>query len=297
VIVSIYTFLTAMELRRERRKPLLRRWPAIFVPILHGAIFLFPIPLAGLLAEDRGIVNLTSGWLAVFIIETMLYVVGTAFIVLVLAKEETLRVQRDAASTDELTALPNRRGLLAAAQELIDRNARTREPLTALMFDLDHFKSINDRFGHHVGDEVLRLFGAVARANMRASDLIGRLGGEEFFALLPGTISDAAIVAERVRAAFEVAAVSVGGCDAGATVSTGVASGAPGTDVTALLIRSDAALYRAKAKGRNRVEAFDQDLPTIFTTAPAAQVEGLVADIAGWPAPEHSQASGSALAA
>jgi diguanylate cyclase (GGDEF)-like protein len=214
-----------------------------------------------------------------------------------MVKDHHVHVYRTAASTDHLTGLLNRRALMDNATQLCTRQAKRKEPVAVLMFDLDHFKSINDRFGHHVGDEVLRLFGAVARANMRASDLIGRLGGEEFFALLPGTISDAAIVAERVRAAFEVAAVSVGGCDAGATVSTGVASGAPGTDVTALLIRSDAALYRAKAKGRNRVEAFDQDLPTIFTTAPTAQVEGLVADIAGWPAPEHSQASGSALAA
>ncbi len=297
VIVSVYTFLTAMELRRERRKPLLRRWPAMFVPILHGAVFLFPIPLAGLLADDRGILSLASGWFAVFVIETMLYVVGTAFIVLMLAKEETLRIQRDVASTDELTALPNRRGLLASAQQLVDVNAERHEPLSALMFDLDRFKSINDRFGHHVGDEVLRLFATVARANLRASDLIGRIGGEEFFALVPGTLSDAICAAERVRAAFEVAAISVGGCVAGATVSIGATSSAPGTDVASLLIQSDGALYRAKAKGRNRVEAVDQDIPTIFTTAPATRIDGPIGDIARWPGPERSHAGGPALAA
>jgi diguanylate cyclase (GGDEF)-like protein len=274
VIVSAYTFLTAMELRRERRKPLLRRWPAMFVPILHGAVFLFPIPLAGLLADDRGVLSLASGWFAVFVIETMLYVVGTAFIVLVLAKEETLRVQRDAASTDELTALPNRRGLLASAQQLIELNAERHQPLSALMFDLDRFKSINDRFGHHVGDEVLRLFATVARANLRASDLIGRIGGEEFFALVPGTLADAVCAAERVRAAFEAAAISVG-----------------------LLIRSDTALYRAKTKGRNRVETVDQDMPTIFTTAPATRIDGPIGDIARWPVPERPHAGGPALAA
>src|SRR5262245_22839160 len=91
LIVSSYTFLTAAELWRERRKTLLRRWPAIFVPILHGCVFLFPIPLASLLPSDGGIVSLASGWIAVFALETMLYVVGTAFIVLVLAKERTVR--------------------------------------------------------------------------------------------------------------------------------------------------------------------------------------------------------------
>src|SRR5205823_8240030 len=91
IVVSGYTFLTAAELWRERRKTLLRRWPAIFVPILHGAVFLFPIPLAGVLPAERGVVSLASGWIAVFALETMLYVVGTAFIVLVLTKERSVR--------------------------------------------------------------------------------------------------------------------------------------------------------------------------------------------------------------
>src|SRR5262245_20247444 len=91
VIVSSSTFLTAAELWRERRKTLLRRWPAIFVPIMHGAVFLLPIPLAGIIPSDGGIVTLATGWLAIFALETMLYVVGTAFIVLVLAKEHSAR--------------------------------------------------------------------------------------------------------------------------------------------------------------------------------------------------------------
>src|SRR5882757_8452144 len=119
VIVAVYTFLTAAELWRERRKTLLRRWPAIFVPILHGAVFLFPIPLASLLPSDGGMVSLASGWMAIFTLEVMLYVVGTAFIVLVLAKERTVRILRDAASTDELTGLLNRRGFLQAAEMLV----------------------------------------------------------------------------------------------------------------------------------------------------------------------------------
>jgi hypothetical protein len=108
VIISAYTFLTAVELWRERRKTLLRRWPAIFVPMLHGMVFLFPIPLASMLPADGGIVSLASGWIAVFALETMLYVVGTAFIILVLAKERSVRVLRDAASTDDLTGLRRR---------------------------------------------------------------------------------------------------------------------------------------------------------------------------------------------
>jgi diguanylate cyclase (GGDEF)-like protein len=279
--VSIYAFLTAAELRRERRRApfgLLRRWPAFFAPALHGAVFLLPLPLALLVPADRGVVSLASGWIAVLLVEAMLYVVGTAFVVLVLAKEQTARTHKTAASTDELTGLLNRRGVLASAQQLIDRAARRQEPMSVLMFDLDHFKSINDRFGHRVGDETLCLFAAVATAQLRASDLIGRFGGEEFLAVLPGTLEDAAVAAERLRLAFQAAAANVAGCDVGATVSIGAASGLPNTDMASLLIRSDAALYRAKAAGRNRLEIARDEIPTIFTTAPSTgrsdRVEG-----------------------
>jgi diguanylate cyclase (GGDEF)-like protein len=280
MIVAAYTFLTTAELRRERRKSLLSRWPALFVPVLHGGVFLAPIPLVGLLPAERGVAGLASGWIALFVIETMLYVVGTAFVVLVLAKEETTRIHKDAASTDELTGLLNRRGLLASAQMLVDRRTSRQQPVSVLMFDLDHFKSINDRFGHHVGDDVLRRFAAVATAQFRASDLIGRLGGEEFAAVLPGTLADAEIAAERIRLAFCAAAGKVGGCDVAATVSVGVASGAPGTDIASLLIRSDGALYRAKAMGRNRLEIAREEIPTIFTTAPAQRQDRLVEVVA-----------------
>lgn len=103
-----------------------------FVPVLHGAVFLFPIPLASLLPAERGLVNLTSGWIAVFALEIMLYAVGTAFIVLVLANERTVRLQRDAATSDELTGMLNRRGFLAAAQQLVARQARKGEPVSVL---------------------------------------------------------------------------------------------------------------------------------------------------------------------
>ena len=259
IIVSAYTFLTAAELWRERRKTLLRRWPAIFVPILHGAVFLFPIPLAGLLPSDGGIVSLASGWMAIFALETMLYVVGTAFIVLVLAKERSVRMLRDAASTDEMTGLLNRRGFFAAAHQLVARQAAGREPVSVLMFDLDHFKSINDRFGHPVGDAALCLFAKTAGSNMRAADVIGRFGGEEFVAILPGNLADATVAAERVRLAFQAAAGTVADCRLDATVSIGAASG--GIDVAALIAAADAALYRAKTGGRNRVEGVELGLP------------------------------------
>lgn len=258
LIIAAYTFLTAAELWSERRKSLIRRWPAIFVPILHGTIFLFPVPLASLLPADGGIVSLATGWIAVFALEVMLYVVGTAFIVLVLTKDRTVRIYRAAALTDPLTGLLNRRGFVEAAAALAARQDRLQEPMTALAFDLDHFKSINDRFGHQAGDTVLRMFATVARGNTRAADIIARLGGEEFVALVPGGLADASVVAERVRLAFANAAVELGGESISATVSIGAACGSAHANIDMLIARADAALYRAKLAGRNRLELADE---------------------------------------
>lgn len=253
IIVSVYTFLTARELWRERRKTFLRRWPAILVPLLHGMVFLCPIPLASFLPTENGMVIVTTGWVAVFMLEITLYVVGTAFILLVLSKERSVRIHRDAASIDELTGLLNRRGFVAAARKLIERNDKKSEPVSVLVFDLDRFKAVNDRFGHSVGDETLRLFASVTTTCLRASDIVGRLGGEEFVAILPASSDIAVIAAQRVRRSFETLGAVVNGQPVGATVSIGAASGEPGADVMALIEAADKALYEAKKNGRNQV--------------------------------------------
>jgi diguanylate cyclase (GGDEF)-like protein len=260
LIVSSYTFFTARELWRDRRKRPGARWTAILVPVLHGLVFLPPIPLAFMAPGGRSAPLLTSGWMAVFTLEALLYVVGTAFIVLMMAKERAENLYKTAAATDPLTGLLNRRGFLERAEALVARSS-TGGRISALMFDLDHFKSINDRFGHTVGDEALRSFAKTIRTTMREGDIVGRLGGEEFAAVLTGTAAEAAKAAERVRAAFEAAGLEVGGYRMGATVSIGAAD-APATvcAIERLLSRADAALYAAKQSGRNRVScAPDKD--------------------------------------
>lgn len=281
VIVATYTFMIAVELWRERRKSLIRRWPSLFVPMLHGAIFLFPVALASL-----GVRSLATGWVAVFAIEITLYVVGAAFIVLVLAKDRTVSRYKRAAETDPLTGLYNRRGFLAAAALMMNANQRRKlAPVSVLAFDLDKFKSINDRYGHKAGDAVLEMFAKSVQKTMRADDIIGRLGGEEFIAVISGKLADACIAAERVRVAFEAAASAPDGLGIPVTVSIGVATGLPTAALEKLIERADAALYRAKENGRNRVEP-DEEL--VVPTAPAtsaAKAIGQVAAPAGGSAP------------
>ncbi len=268
VIISAYTFLTALELWRERRKSLIRRWPALFVPVLHGLVFLAPVPLASLMPEERGLATLAGGWLAVFALEAILYAVGTAFIVVVLSKERSVRLHKTAAFTDVLTGIFNRRAFLDGAEQLKASQQRNGQPVTVLMFDLDHFKSINDEFGHFVGDEALKLFATTISTNLRATDLVARLGGEEFVAMVPGSLAEGITAAERVRLAFEVAGRRLGRHVIGATVSIGAASGPADEETAVLLARADAALYVAKANGRNRIEA---DIPGLAAPAPARQ--------------------------
>jgi len=152
----------------------------------------------------------------------------------------------------------NRRGFAEACARVIEREAKAGRPVTVLIFDIDYFKSINDRFGHPAGDEVLKLFSAVLISTLRISDLSGRIGGEEFAALLPCSLDEGVIAAERVR---EVFAASDLDCEEGpvdTTVSIGVAGGPAGTELEVLLAAADTALYQAKRGGRNRVEAAEE---------------------------------------
>ncbi|MEX2318690.1 MAG: GGDEF domain-containing protein, partial [Bauldia sp.] len=124
-----------------------------------------------------------------------------------------------------------------------------------ILFDLDGFKAINDTYGHGPGDQVLRLFGDAAMKTLRGSDMIGRLGGEEFGALLPGaSIGAAYVAAERIRVAFASACRQMGDKAINATVSAGIAQAHSNSTLDALIQAADLALYRAKIQGRDRVE-------------------------------------------
>lgn len=174
------------------------------------------------------------------------------------ALERSIQRMHELATHDGLTGCINRTTFDAMLANAVQRATRASEPLSLLMLDLDHFKAVNDQFGHRAGDGVLRGFAAVVRETLRISDVLARVGGEEFCAILPNTDAQgAAHVAESVRAAVQSMAIdNLHGGRISITVSAGIASipgGCP-CEPDLLYQQSDVALYRAKLSGRNRVE-------------------------------------------
>ncbi len=158
---------------------------------------------------------------------------------------------------DPLTGLANRRRLWSQLEMELERARRFAQPLAVVLFDIDHFKHLNDRCGHAVGDEALRAVADVLRAHVRKVDTVARVGGEEFVVLLPRTtLSEGRLVAEKLRETVASAPISGGSEQPGGrlTVSAGVAEWRPGDDARSLLEAADRALYEAKRRGRNRVE-------------------------------------------
>lgn len=167
---------------------------------------------------------------------------------------ESLEQMRHLATHDELTLSLNRRSLIARLEQERNRAERGGEAFSVALLDLDHFKDINDKYGHAVGDDVLRAFAKTAHAAMRDSDAFGRYGGEEFMFVFGATAPAASAAAvERVRASFAARDWDEFAAGLRVTVSAGIAGFRPGETVTQLLSRADGALYDAKHAGRNRV--------------------------------------------
>lgn len=159
------------------------------------------------------------------------------------------------ATTDSLTGLANRRRFAERAEDEIRRALRYETPLSLIVGDVDHFKAVNDGWGHDVGDQALRHVADIWRRELREVDLSARQGGEEFVALLPETAaSQASLVAERIRTVIaDTPLATDGGASLALTISLGVASLAPGEGLVDLMRRADQAMYQAKGAGRNVV--------------------------------------------
>jgi diguanylate cyclase (GGDEF)-like protein len=159
------------------------------------------------------------------------------------------------AMIDSLTAILNRRAFMLQYEREVSRCVREKSGLALAIFDIDHFKDVNDTYGHLAGDQVLRRVADTLRASLRGHDVLGRYGGEEFALLMPGADAPAAMAGtERARLAVSERPIEAGSLSIPITISAGVASyGVNGSDWETLLRNADAALYEAKRRGRNRV--------------------------------------------
>jgi diguanylate cyclase (GGDEF)-like protein len=255
-IVASYTWLTAYEFWQSRSEPLVSRWPAIFMLFADGSLYLLRTPLNAMLPWSPENQVFGSVWLTVLSFEVLLFTIAIAFLLLAMAKERTELRHRTAAMIDPLTGIANRRAFMEEAGQTLKLQAGQPRSIAVLVIDLDNFKRINDCYGHAIGDRVLQIFADGASGNLRPADRIGRLGGEEFAAVLYDTGHDLAFhMAEAIRTTFSESTADVDGRSVGATLSIGLVMAETGAaELDQLLAQADQALYRAKERGRNRVE-------------------------------------------
>ncbi len=255
IIVAMSATMAALLLLPRAGASVLRR-----IMGSMNAVFCVAMAARGYFAyADGGVVAFTPG-----LLQSLTYLTGYLLLIvngfgfLLLCKEKDDRKMALLATIDSLTGLLNRRAFFEQTGSLRLLAARMHQPVALMMLDIDHFKQLNDRHGHACGDHALCVFADTAQGTLREHDVMGRLGGEEFALLLPGTdMAGAVQAAERLRQAVEAAVVANGGEPFRMTVSIGVVLADPNEHINAALARADRALYMAKSAGRNQIEIGD----------------------------------------
>lgn len=254
LFVAFFAMMCAIELWRGREERLPSRVPAILVCLGFVAFMLARIPMAWTMPYPFGGMPMTGNALGIYGLITIVHAISLAMIMVSMTKERAELEQRGFALVDPLTGALNRRAFLDQSVRLMRRRRFGNEPIGLLVVDLDHFKSINDQYGHTVGDRVLIGFTDLVRKTIRPTDYFYRMGGEEFCCLLPeASLEQAHQIAERVRLATAGHVFEAQGHTLGITISVGVASSEHmGHDIDAMFASADSAVYAAKARGRNR---------------------------------------------
>jgi diguanylate cyclase (GGDEF)-like protein len=254
-ISAVYLYATVTTLWFGRQERLPARWPIIVFTAVHATVLLIGAysTLSGSTGPDQ--IPSVFSFFGLIHFEHNIYVLGTAVFILALVKERSEAASKMAAHIDPLTGIANRGAFMESAERVVERCRRESAPVSVMMFDLDQFKAVNDTHGHAVGDAVIRKFCEVTSAALRPNDVFGRIGGEEFAVVLPGSSIEAAYVrANRIRASFSENCRVIGDHQVNTTVSSGVSVTMNGEQtLSALLEYSDIALYRAKTQGRNCV--------------------------------------------
>ena len=250
VVVAFFAAAMAWALLRRRSASLLQRIIGINDALFAAAVAVWVV--SGWL--NKGPLDHSAAQQVAYLTGYVLMIVnGFGFLLLCKQKDDSRMAKL--ATTDSLTGLPNRHAFLEQADGARLLAQRQRTGLGLLMIDIDHFKQINDRWGHASGDEALVVFARTIRQLLREHETIGRVGGEEFALLLPGADLDAAVqAAERLRRAIREATVITSGPTYRMTVSIGVVVLDPHEDLGGAMARADHALYAAKRAGRDRVE-------------------------------------------
>lgn len=259
VAIGGFCVLAAWELWSGRGERLASRGAAVAVLLSFATIMAARIVGVGVMPFPMGALPLDPLWMALFNLAVFVHTTFLGLLLISMTMERLELKQRQIALVDPLTGLMNRRAFIGDAERLAKSRDHGPESTALLVLDLDEFKSINDRFGHDVGDRVLASFAAIAGAVVRPSDRLYRMGGEEFCFVLPDTrLKDAIEVAERVRHDFAASHIVAGTEKISGTLSVGIAMAeVAGFDLEVLLAAADAALYEAKARGRNRVIVAD----------------------------------------
>ncbi|MFQ6574229.1 GGDEF domain-containing protein [Pseudomonas sp. UM16] len=278
LITASYASLSVFELWRNRKCLEVAYLPALLLNLAHAGFYAVRSVADQGVSLEHALASAGRGtvFFAFMLFESMLYAIAIAYVTLAMVRERTELKFKAAAYADPLTGIGNRRAFMSRGAQRLSECARREAPATLLLCDLDHFKRLNDAYGHQLGDQALIAFAQVASQSIRQDDVFGRIGGEEFACLLSNTDEQEALqVAQRICNSFHGLSTFEPGL---LSVSIGIVTSSAGEhDLSRLLSMADSALYAAKDQGRNRVQVYRRPVtaretanPT--TTTPPAQV-------------------------